>query len=178
MYVTDSITLKKHNFKPKNKKNYYYHLTTNMLWGDSIFLSPKNSGDNRGFDEPHYPRTCVAKTIINCLSALDFYGSQYINVYRTKNKVLAYDAIGVPDVKITNEKWIFKKVEFVKIGTIKHTLFEEILEMQMKNDFTFGESKNTIEYRRQKEYKNNLVKRFKNDPVKIKYKKRMAIIER
>ena len=97
---------------------YYYHITTKD-WGDSIVLKPIGNSESfsRPFDEPKIRRTCVAPTVCHCIVAIGMDDCVY-NVYRTKEKVLAYFPYGVIDSCVTREKWIISKCEFIKVGEI------------------------------------------------------------
>jgi len=97
-------------------KKYYYHITDNENWGDSILLKPKRDGFNRDSNEPHTPRICVCPTIEQCMIAI--YLSYGYSVYRTKHKEVAISAKErIFDGHITHEHWLKKPTQFIKVGT-------------------------------------------------------------
>jgi len=107
------------------KKQYYYHITE-QNWDKEILLYPKENGDNRDEEETKTPRICVAKTIEGCLIAIYLQDLNTINIYRTKEKVLAQSPIGVCDSKITGEMWITKPTKFVFINNLDNKINRKI----------------------------------------------------
>jgi hypothetical protein len=102
--------------KPDKVKRYYYHVTK-AGWGSPIILTPigGNSG-NRAHFEPENERTCVAPSVAHCFSAITYYSPSYYDIFRTKDKVVAYWPYGVEDAVVTRERWIITDQIFVKVG--------------------------------------------------------------
>jgi len=114
-------------------KRYYYHLTQ-KCWAKKVTLEPRIKGCHRGWKEPRCKRTCVSPSIDKCLIALGHcLQNKYVYIYRTEKKVLARPAINVNDSKITNEKWLTRRIKFVRVGEIErnHPDLRAILNMSV-----------------------------------------------
>lgn len=98
---------------------YYYHLTQ-KIWPNNIILKPKKIF-NKSDDEPNIHRICVSPTIKECLMALGstLWYKNSIFIFRTKYKIKSSPCFGVIDSHLTNERWILKPCNFIKIGKIK-----------------------------------------------------------
>lgn len=131
--------------KPKldAKFRYYYHLTENKHWGDSVILQPQDSGCNRGAYEPLIPRTCVAPSLFHCLCAVPFRYCRDYKLYRTKIPIQAYYPFGVYDMIYTQEKWILEPCEFVFVEAFN-------LPITFPEDYPCSECKVNTEIYREK----------------------------
>lgn len=107
----------------KHKKCFYdkwrrwYHLSTNFNHR-LIRIVPWDKDFSRCPTEPPGKRICVAPTIEQCLTALPYCeGSEY-TVYRTVKRLKAMKPVNVFDSKVTQEGWLQKPTEFIKLGRI------------------------------------------------------------
>lgn len=107
-----------------NKKRYWYHLS-HSFDSDFIVICPWERRSRRAASEPDGKRLCVSPSIAHCLTALPH--RLIYTIYRTKEKVIAEEPVGVYDSVITKEGWITKKVELIKIGKIDLREVEEQL---------------------------------------------------
>lgn len=117
-----------------SKKQYYYHITQKISWGNEIILFPKSYGKNRSDGEIETPRICVSPTIEGCLVALgDLLNiNKPIYIYRTKYKVQSSLAKEINDASITGEKWMLRPTIFICVGKInKKYLPENFFDMSV-----------------------------------------------
>jgi len=103
----------------ESNSDYYYHISHegNPLHREKdipFSLYARIDGDNRCEDEPRIKRTCVSPSIIRCLCALTY--SRKVYIYRTLKKISPYKAKGVVDSRLTKEKWVLGRCDFIYIG--------------------------------------------------------------
>lgn len=116
----------------KCKHDYYYHVTS-CDWPTSVVLRPTADGENRGYEEPELPRTCVGPTVSKCLCSIPLSmtaGAMY--VYRTKSRVTPRWPYRVYDYKFTGERWLTRSVRFVKVATISTGVISKLSKLQSK----------------------------------------------
>ena len=100
-------------------RRYWYHVSS-TLKKDKETLIPwdEENGFNRGEGEPEGNRICVAPSIEQCITAIPYHLSQVLNIYRTKEKVKPHPPEDVFDANVTQEGWLLKTTEFIKIGKL------------------------------------------------------------
>ena|SRR6185503_7268641 len=107
----------------KNKR-YWYHVSTTLKNKHELLVPWENDkGFNRSDTEPEGKRICVAPSIEQCITAIPYHLGAICSIYRTKSQVKAKKAKNVFDRKITQEGWIQKPTNFIKIGILK---FEDV----------------------------------------------------
>lgn len=98
----------------------YYHITQKDF-GYKVKFKPRIPV-NASEDEPNIPRTCVAPTVEGCFAALgNVILPGIIYVYKVQGNPVVFNPKGVPDFKITGEKWLQEIVLFKKVDTIKES---------------------------------------------------------
>lgn len=110
------------------KRRFFYHITRE-LWGGAKTLKPRCADKaNRPSEEPKLARICVSKSVSGCLSAIsnDLFYASCFHVYRTFHRVQARYAWGVPDVRLTQERWLTCPTRFIRVGSISCRVLEQI----------------------------------------------------
>lgn len=119
---------KRRKVSPYKNRRYWYHVSTTLeKKHERLVPWDEKKGFNRSGDEPPGKRICVAPSIEQCITAIPYCLGTILTIYRTKSLAKARKAIGVYDVKITEEGWIEKPTSFVKVGIIKFEEIEKIL---------------------------------------------------
>jgi len=101
--------------KPVKKLNYYYHITSSRTWRDIKELKPRVPELCSDEEPKDIKRICVCSDIAGCFTAVGDFDYENIKIYRTKNRVRAYEPFSVFDKNITKEKWLIEPTIFVKI---------------------------------------------------------------
>lgn len=82
---------------------------------------PSNYMTKNGYEDGKTPRVCFSTSIDGCLMALSMKCSNheyYVYTPTEYGKIISPTVKQVPDVKITNEKWILEPVDIQCIGKI------------------------------------------------------------
>lgn len=105
--------------KTNGKIAYWYHISTTVTGKEVVFYPQTNDeGFFRSSDEPDICRTCVAPTLEQCIISIPYSYYDCYNIYRTKNKIMAYEAYDVFDSNITEEHWLYRPIKFKCQGKI------------------------------------------------------------
>lgn len=90
---------------------YWYHLTDDASWADTVILSPRVPKRGTWLGEPQVSRICVCPSIVQCFIAACWYEGQR-RIYKTEAKLSATPCYGVADSGTTQEHWILEPTRF------------------------------------------------------------------
>jgi len=116
---------------------YWYHVTDKAQWGAKVVLQPRVPS-TFAIDEAGEPiedcdtkRICVGPTPAHCLTAIG--PSSCFFIYRTFKKLKAIKPTTkqVPDVSITQERWLKRPTTFVRVKEITRKHIKRLLDLDL-----------------------------------------------
>jgi hypothetical protein len=142
--------------KPVKKFDYYYHITS-RTWRKTKRLKPQIPLLCSEEEPIDIKRICVCADIAGCLTAIGDLDSISMDIYRTKNKVRAYEPYSVFDKNITKEKWLIKPTIFVRVG-----------KMMFSKDNPIPKEYGVCTWQGQLAVKNKIKKFLRKNKIKLK----------